>query len=108
MDTIYEKIKWIKELVSEIKIPKIPDWEFVKQTDNMTMKRRFLPGSDIACFKSNGLVKAKTETLSDFIWNVFSNEKHMEVNDPNILKYEVIENIDENTRKLLQTKFVII
>lgn len=101
MDKLYEKLNWIKELVTETKLLSktgVPDWEFVKQIDNMTMLRRFLPGSDIACFKSNGLIAANTRMLSDYIWKTFNSEENMKVNDGNILKYEVVENIDENTR----------
>lgn len=92
MEYIQEKLQLLKNLISSDK------WLLVKNVDNVTTKKKFFEDSNIACFSSNGLIKADTNKLSNFVWNVFSSEENMKKYDPNIVKYEVVQNIDDNTR----------
>lgn len=87
-----EKLKLLEKLLSD------SNWELVKENDDITMKRKFLKGSKIACFKSNGLIKAGMDELVDFIWNTFDSKENMLKNDQSIMEYDVIENIDDNNR----------
>jgi len=74
------------------------NWNTVNETDNILTQKKILSSNDVACFKSSGFVNTTMNTLLKFIWNIYDNYNNIKQYDPDISKFDIIENLSENTR----------
>lgn len=88
MDQFDEKINLLSKIINDT-----TDWETVNEANGITSQRKMMSGSNIACFKSFGLVNAGAEKLKSFVWNVYDNELSMKKYDPEMLRYQIIEDL---------------
>ena len=74
------------------------EWDIVKYDNDIVTERKFLPGCDIACFKSSGYVDADPEDLLDYVLSVYDSSENMKKHDPEITHYEIIRELEDETR----------
>lgn len=73
-------------------------WEVVDNTENVDSRKKFLPASSYACFRSIGIISSPMDELVDTIWKTYDNLSNVKEFDTDIVQYRIIKNIDENTR----------
>jgi len=92
MEQLEEKLILMESLLDD------DNWEIIGQTDDIITQKKFIPDINIACFKSTGIINAYPSELMAFVWNICKNEQNMKRNDGDILKYQIIKNLDSDTR----------
>jgi hypothetical protein len=74
------------------------NWVAVSDSNDILTQKIAVHDSDLACFRSYGMVDAKMEKITDFLWDAYSSEKQMQEADPDIVCYQIVEQIDDNNR----------
>lgn len=83
------------------------EWQLVKKEDNITIEKKILPGSEIACFKAMGHVNAEAKILFDYVRHVYDSFDGMKEHDKKILEFEIIEKINDNTKICYQINSLV-
>ena len=96
MDLGDEKINFLKQLISD------NNWETVLNSNGITTEKRMLPQSDIACFRSYGLINADRDDLVEFVWNTYNTKESVCYFDPDVTDYRIIKDMDDRTRLCCQ------
>ena len=78
------------------------EWNIVKYENDIATERKFLPGCDIACFKSTGYVKADPGDLMEYVASIYDSTENMKKHDPEITHYEVVHDLTDDTRLCYQ------
>ncbi|AYV85215.1 MAG: START domain containing protein [Satyrvirus sp.] len=92
MDRLIEKYNFM------INLYECTDWNFVSESDDILTENRFMEGSDIACFKSSAVLNAEPKKILRFLWKNYDNLENIQRYDRDIIEYEVLKDIDKNTR----------
>ncbi|XWV25822.1 START domain containing protein [Tupanvirus soda lake] len=87
-----EKLTFLNQLVDD------NDWEVVLESEGITTQKKILHGSDIACFRSYGVVNADMDDLMEYVWNTYSSFDSVRSYDLDVSEYGIISNLDQNTR----------
>jgi len=99
MDQQSEKLDYVRNLLQ------CSNWQLVQpisSTDNIQIDKLSIEGSNLDCFCSSGLVNVDMLTLMSYVWNVYAREEHVKEFDSDIVSYEVVEQLDDNTRLCYQ------
>ena len=78
------------------------EWNIVKYENDIATERKFLPGCDIACFKSTGYVKADPGDLMEYVASIYDSTENMKKHDLEIINYEVVHDLTDDTRLCYQ------
>lgn len=91
MNTIDEKINFLLQSINY-------EWEYFNSSENIITDRYFFPSYEIACFRSFGTINAKMHQIIDIIWCTYTTEFDMKIYEKSISCYQVMENIDKDSR----------
>lgn len=78
------------------------EWEDVNNSNGVNTRRKFLPDSTYACFRSTGIIDRHLDELVEATWKTFDNLENNRQFDADIDQYQIVKNIDENTRLCYQ------
>ncbi len=92
MDSINEKINFFKQLLTD------QSWQAVQTINSIKVEKKMIPNSDIACFKSSGIVNAKADDLIKYVWNIYNTKENVQVFDTDITEYNIVCKLDSQTR----------
>lgn len=95
MNPIDEKFFYLMEILDG-------EWQFFGDNDGVLTERKNLSGSNIACFRSNGLVNADAAGLFDYVLQKYDSFDSMKKYDSEITHYEILEKISEDARVCYQ------
>jgi len=84
MNVVDEKFKLLTDLMNN------DEWQLVKKSEEIVTERKFLEGSDIACFRANGFVNAVPDDLFKYIWDIYHEESGIKKYDNTAIFYQVV------------------
>lgn len=92
MDINSQKINFLKQLMTD------KTWRPIHTLKEIIIEKKMIEDSNIACFKSSGVINCKTDELIKYVWNIYNTKDNIQAFDPDITEYEIVNNIKNNSR----------
>ncbi|XWV24590.1 START domain containing protein [Tupanvirus deep ocean] len=92
MEESDQKLTFLNQLLDD------NNWEVVLESEGITTQKKMLPGCDIACFRSFGVINSEKNSLVEYVWNTYSNFDSVRSYDLDVSEYGIICDFDDNSR----------
>jgi hypothetical protein len=92
MEIDNQKFNFLQQLLKD------NSWTHVQTVNGITIEKKMLTGSEIACFQSKGIINCKFEELMQYVWNIYNDKENVCYFDPDVTEYAIIKNIDDHTK----------